>query len=980
MKRSFLILFAIIALLLIAVIYFFPHFARYLHADAVVQNIIEQQLGRPISFDSLHIKIIPSLSLQLKNFSIREKEYFREKDLINIKSLEVKFHLASLFLKRFTIKKLTVRQVTLTIQKRGNKHNVHEFILDQARHRAQQSKNTRDTLGNDQKSKPAVTQGTAHTDFIISKLKIQDLTIFYKKFDAEENLVFEEAIRDVSGVFKNVTFAKPITFTLKGILSRGEQYILTQGTVTISRQDVFKGSEFQATVATKDFKLYDVFNTYFSFLPSRIEAGTMSADLTVRKVKGDKNLQVSGVVEVKDCHLLLKEFPQYNKDINATFDVDFLFPFPLQSLHVNKFRATFASTHVQLEGNVDFIDRLITMRCYSSECNILDVPFLGDLFLNNIPPEYTIDGKTTFDAIIKGDFFKQNLKGNFDFTNNKFIFNPYFMKPLHSPLSVEINFDIEASRSLNGAFTLLMEDLTLKGDIPDFDFASQEGECTFLTNKFALDPFNDYLPVMEGLAVGGRAKIVCNAQGVLTKSDSMEFNIGVTLDDVLLKRNETLIVEGLDSSITFDEHKIEMNETAFMLFDSSFKGWGSVENYKMKPNVSFDIYSSSFNLDTVLQYFTLEGKEGRNQEKDKQNQAAHVPIVLEKNAQHTDAETVSDNTWVTRVQNYMAEGAFYFDKVLYKDTFFETVKGVVQLHDGSLRMENFECKGLDGTLAYQSTFDMTQKPFTYQNRVHVKDVNLEQLFIFIQGADYQNIIDGHLSCDVNVNGQGFRLEEIEKSLQGGGSVLIRDGELKQIDIFKALSKTKNLLGLKEHAYGGTKFSDIEAPFRIETGKIITDEVQLTSDDFRIKAAGSLSFRGNLDYILEVFLSPQLSRTFIPGVSEVEVISIPLSITGHVMKPRYSVTGGVVKKIVSGLLQKGLDSILKREKIVSNEDARPVSKRTAITDDDITATDESRPIGAIEAESDQTIRDESDEALIGDALRMGLDLLFDKTRE
>jgi len=186
------------------------------------------------------------------------------------------------------------------------------------------------------------------------------------------------------------------------------------------------------------------------------------------------------------------------------------------------------------------------------------------------------------------------------------------------------------------------------------------------------------------------------------------------------------------------------------------------------------------------------------------------------------------------------------------------------------------------------------------------------------------------------------------------------------------------------SYGGTRFDDIHSSFVIEQGKITTDDVTLSSDDISLQGQGSLALKGDLDFNVNVLLSSQLSGKLFKTVNADEIVSIPLRIGGTLEKPRYSITGGVVNRLVDNLIQQGLRSILKVEE-PSPQTSVPAEEGviTDTTQAPISGTSQ-RSSGPITDETSETTapsapksREMTNDELLEDAIRTGLGLLLNR---
>jgi len=966
MKRFILLLIIITIITLIAFVYFSSSILYHLNIDQFVKQAIEQQLGRSVQFDYMRIHIFPTISLKLKNFSISEKKYYAVEEILAVETVSLNLNIVPLLLKRIAVQKLILKNAQMHLVKRGEKLNINELLLDQAKQAAAQSKDDRGKLFNlNNKSK----KETPDIDFIISDLDIKNASFHFSQLDQSGKTINTEVIDAIDGYFSDVSLTKPIAFKLRGIPQGGKQPVRINGLVALAMNDLVGNSSLAAKISTNQFALKHYIDTYLSSSTYQVDEGTLSCDLNITKGQDEKNIFLKGTVELNDFPIPSRKKEQKAEYIDSTFDIDIGCILPFEKVFINKLNAQFASTRLQFEGEVNVKDEDIKLRCFSLNTNVWDIPYVNGLLAERMPPEIIIQGDMAYDVVLSGDFFKQTIRGTVDLADNAITFQSIYKKPEKYPLLFDVNLRMEAFQSLAGDVNVSLGDLTVKGNIRDLDFLSKELECNFLSNKFSLVPLSEQLILFDDLEVDGGAKILFNTKGAFDKLERIKFNVGITLDDVTIKQNEFLLVRELNTFLTVNPNTIEMNEASGVVLDSLFNGWLQVKEYQKNPIINFDIYSSECDVDTFLNYFqTLEKKE--EQAVPRAPADSYLP---EDSAQSLPG----------KLSTISGEGAFFVNKLTYNDTDFQELKGVMQMKNGIMRLENIEVKGFSGLIKTSTGVDFTIEPLGYQSTYALEKLNVMDIFNFIQGTVGEEFIDGVVSSEGTIAGRGFASADMERYLQGKGTVHITDGQLKKIDILKAVSTVKQLLGLNEMSYGGTRFDDIHSTFVIEQGKITTDDVTLSSDDISVQGGGSLALKGDLDFNVNVMLSSQLSGKLFKTVNADEILSIPLRIGGTLEKPRYSITGGVVNRLVDNLIQQGLRSILKVEQ--SPQTAAPAEEGVITDTTPATAPrtpqQSSGPITDETTEATPTAapptREMTNDELLEDAIRTGLGLLLNR---
>jgi AsmA protein len=171
-------------------------------------------------------------------------------------------------------------------------------------------------------------------------------------------------------------------------------------------------------------------------------------------------------------------------------------------------------------------------------------------------------------------------------------------------------------------------------------------------------------------------------------------------------------------------------------------------------------------------------------------------------------------------------------------------------------------------------------------------------------ATTQVSISGTAGADLALQGRGFSMPDLTKSLEGTSHVAVKDGKIEGVNLLQEAVSILNVAGISLDNAKATAFSTIETDLAIKQGMINVQRLLMDSHDFQATGGGTIGFDQILNLTMNLNLSQDLSQK-IAGASPVAKLamkegrlSLPLIITGTVQAPSY----GLDSKALTGKAQ------------------------------------------------------------------------------
>jgi AsmA protein len=171
-------------------------------------------------------------------------------------------------------------------------------------------------------------------------------------------------------------------------------------------------------------------------------------------------------------------------------------------------------------------------------------------------------------------------------------------------------------------------------------------------------------------------------------------------------------------------------------------------------------------------------------------------------------------------------------------------------------------------------------------------------------ATTQVSVSGTAGADFDLQGRGFSMPDLTKSLEGTGHVAVKDGRIEGVNLLQEAISILKVVGISLDDAKATAFSTIETDLAIKQGIVHVQRLLMDSHDFQATGGGTVGFDQTLNLIVNLNLSQDLSQK-IAGSSPVAKLalkegrlSLPLLITGTAQAPSY----GLDMKSLTGKAQ------------------------------------------------------------------------------
>jgi AsmA protein len=171
-------------------------------------------------------------------------------------------------------------------------------------------------------------------------------------------------------------------------------------------------------------------------------------------------------------------------------------------------------------------------------------------------------------------------------------------------------------------------------------------------------------------------------------------------------------------------------------------------------------------------------------------------------------------------------------------------------------------------------------------------------------ATTQVSISGTAGADLGVQGRGWSMPDLTKSLEGTGHVAVKDGKIEGVNLLQEAISILKVAGISLDNAKVTAFSAIETDLAIKQGTVHVQRLLMDSHDFQATGGGTIGFDQTLNLTVNLNLSQDLSRKIAGSSPAANLamkegrLSLPLVITGTAQAPAY----GLDMKGLTGRIQ------------------------------------------------------------------------------
>jgi AsmA protein len=220
-------------------------------------------------------------------------------------------------------------------------------------------------------------------------------------------------------------------------------------------------------------------------------------------------------------------------------------------------------------------------------------------------------------------------------------------------------------------------------------------------------------------------------------------------------------------------------------------------------------------------------------------------------------------------------------------------------------LQNASFQLFDGQVTAQGRVTSGSEAPPFTGKTTIQGIQLGPVLNAL--ATTQISVSGTAGADLALQGRGFSMPDLTKSLEGTGHVAVKDGKIEGVNLLQEAISLLKVVGISLDDAKATAFSTIETDLAIKQGIIHVQRLLMDSHDFQATGGGTVGFDQTLNLIVNLNLSQGLSQK-IAGSSPVAKLalkegrlSLPLLITGTAQAPSY----GLDMKGLTGKAQEQL---------------------------------------------------------------------------
>jgi len=456
----------------------------------------------------------------------------------------------------------------------------------------------------------------------------------------------------------------------------------------------------------------------------------------------------------------------------------------------------------------------------TNQSSITELAKLAGGFGVGFDPAYNIVGKVTADVTAKGPANAPQLNGSLRAlglsASGGDIKQPVSIPEIDltlSPDSIMSNTfsATSGSTTLALAFTLLQ--YTTPNPSIDTSLKTQNakiGELLNIAKTYGVD-------AVEGVTGDGTLSLDIHAKGSLTDASQLTYSGTESI------ANTTLAIPQLKKPLTiasanavFSQNSVSMDNLALTLGSTTLRGSLSAKNFAA-PELAFNLNVDKIDAD------------------DLQNIMTPTPVPPGKRAAKHGKTEVPSILLSTTGSGTLAVGLIKASDIVMRDVNTKCTfnKGVVDL--SPLSAELFGGKA-DGSL----TTDLRGTTPQCAEKIKFTGVDANNLLSAV--SSMKNTVYGSLAADTNLRFALLQSNDLARTLNGGLSFNLANGEIKNVNILGEVNKIGKLMGTggQSSADGGTQLKKFAGTMTITNGMASTQNLTGELSEGTLVAKGTLN--------------------------------------------------------------------------------------------------------------------------------------------
>jgi len=242
------------------------------------------------------------------------------------------------------------------------------------------------------------------------------------------------------------------------------------------------------------------------------------------------------------------------------------------------------------------------------------------------------------------------------------------------------------------------------------------------------------------------------------------------------------------------------------------------------------------------------------------------------------------------------------DLPFQKPVDIKNLRITAQIQGQDLLLQNLSFQLFDGQVAAEGRVTSGSKTPPFTGKIMLQGMQLGPTLNAM--ATTQVSISGTAGADIGVQGRGWSMSDLTKSLEGTGHVAVKDGKIEGVNLLQEAISILKVAGISLDNAKVTVFSAIETDLAIKQGAVQVQRLSIDSHDFQATGGGTIGFDQTLNLTVNLNLSQDLSRKIAGSSPAANLamkegrLSLPLVITGTAQAPSY----GLDMKGLTGRIQ------------------------------------------------------------------------------
>ena len=233
----------------------------------------------------------------------------------------------------------------------------------------------------------------------------------------------------------------------------------------------------------------------------------------------------------------------------------------------------------------------------------------------------------------------------------------------------------------------------------------------------------------------------------------------------------------------------------------------------------------------------------------------------------------------------------------------KTLQIAVQVQGQNVLLQKLSFQLFDGQVVAEGRVTSGSETPPFSAKATIQGIQLAPALNAIARVPLS--ISGMAGANLDVQGRGFSMPDLTKSLAGTGHVAVKDGTIEGVNLLEEALSLLKVVGISLDNAKATVFSTIETDLAIQEGIIQVQRLLMDSHDFQATGGGTIGFDQTLNLTMHLKLSQDLSQKIANASPLAKLamengrVSLPLMITGTTQTPSY----GLEMKGLTGTVQK-----------------------------------------------------------------------------